>query len=213
MKVWTRNGVVAAIMLFVCAAVYLNWSYGKEVEAGADSAGGKLLGQATLVGSNTDDPLLGGKTEDDDAQQPSGDQASQNALGADNGEAEPAPSVEQTGYFPAARLNRQQARDSALSLLQDAAADEGADQASRDQANAAIQTMAVNTLAEAQVENLVTAKGYTDCVCFISDSSASVVVAAVEGGLTDADTARIMEIVKEETGLSASQIKIIPAEP
>ena len=195
MKIWKRNVVVAAIMLFVCAAVYLNWSYNKEVEAGSESANGKLLGEATLVGSTSDDPLLTDESGSDDSQTQDG--AAQ----------------EQTGYFSSARLNRQQARDSALSLLQNAAADEAADQTVKDEANASIQTMADNTLAEAQIENLVTAKGYDDCVCFIGDSSASVVVAAVEGGLTDTDTARIMEIVKEETGLNASQIKIMEAEP
>ena len=30
MKLWKRNAVVAAIVLFVCAAVYLNWSYSQE---------------------------------------------------------------------------------------------------------------------------------------------------------------------------------------
>lgn len=194
MKVWKRNVVVAAIMLFVCAAVYLNWSYSQEVEEGAQSAGGKLLGEATLVGSSSDDPLLTGET------------------GGNTDLTQEETLQEQTGYFSSARLNRQQARDSALSLLQEAAADEAADQAMKDEANASIQSLAANTLSEAQVENLVTAKGYADCICFIGDSSASVVVAAVEGGLTDTDTARIMEIVKEETDLSAAQITIIEAE-
>jgi stage III sporulation protein AH len=144
-----------------------------------------------LVSDISDDPLL--ETADQDS-----------ALSVQE--------QEQTGYFSAARLNRQQARDSALSLLQEAAGDETADQVMRDEANNSIQTMAAYTLSEAQVENLITAKGYEDCICFIGDSSASVVVAAVEGGLTDTDTARIMEIVKEETGLTAAQIKIIEAE-
>jgi stage III sporulation protein AH len=191
MKTWKRNMVVAVILLFVCAAVYLNWSYSQEVEAGTQSAGGKLLGEATLVAGVSDDPLL--EVADQDSAVSTQEQ-------------------EQTGYFSAARLNRQQARDSALSLLQDAAGDETADQTMRDQANTSIQTMAAYTLSEAQVENLITAKGYEDCICFLGDSSASVVVAAVEGGLTDTDTARIMEIVKEETGLTAAQIKIIEAE-
>jgi len=73
--------------------------------------------------------------------------------------------------------------------------------------------MAANTLSEAQIENLVIAKGYSECICFIDDTGASVVVAALENGLADADTARITEIVIEETGLPASQIKIIEAEP
>ena len=199
MKLWKRNAVVAAIVLFVCAAVYLNWSYGQEVDAGADASGGKLLGEATLVTGTTDDPLLS-------------DSGTAPSSSADGGQ-DTAGATEQTGYFSTARLNRQQARDSALGLLQDAANDESADQTMKDEANAAIQTMADNTLSEAQIENLVTAKGYSDCVCFINDASASVVVSAVEGGLTETDTARIMEIVMEETGLTAAQIKIIEAEP
>ena len=34
-----------------------------------------------------------------------------------------------------------------------------------------------DTLKEAQIENLVTAKGYVDCVTFMGDTSVSVVVA------------------------------------
>ena len=192
MKTWKRNMVVALIMLFVCAAVYLNWSYGKEVEEGAEAADGKLLGQATLVDGEID-PLL--NPSEEDVLQEDNDQKSL------------------TGYFSAARLNRQQARDSALSLLQDAAKDEAADQTIINEANASIQTMAANTLAEAQIENLVTAKGYGDCICFIDDSGASVVVAATENGLNDTDTARIMEIVQDETGFPALQIKIIETVP
>lgn len=191
MKTWKRNMVVALIMLFVCAAVYLNWSYGQEVEEGTEAADGKLLGEAALVDGNTDDALL--------------DVSSEDSL-QDDGK-------ERTGYFSAARLNRQQARDAALSLLRDAAEDAAADQKMKDEANASIQTMAAYTLAEAQIENLVTAKGYKECICFIDETGASVVVAATESGLIDADTARIMEIVQEETGLPATQIKIIEAEP
>ena len=193
MKVWKRNAVVAAIVLFVCVAVYLNWSYQKD---GATDVG-KTLGQAALVGGQTNDPLV------------SGPDASPAATGS------PAPegSAQSSGYFSAARLNRQQARDSALALLQDAAGSENADQTMKDEANEAIQTLASFTVSEAQIENLVTAKGYTDCVAFISDESISVVVSATEGGLTDADIAKITEIVTGETGYTASQIKIIEAEP
>ena len=33
-QLWKRNAVVAAIALFVCAAVYLNWNYEQEAAAG-----------------------------------------------------------------------------------------------------------------------------------------------------------------------------------
>ncbi len=199
MKLWKRNIVVAVIVLFVCAAVYLNWSYGQEVEEGAEVSESKLLGEATLVNSES------GSSQEDSA----GDGEDQGDTGENQEEEESA----ETGYFSSARLNRQQARDSALSLLQDAAADETADQTMIDAANASIQAMAASTLLEAQIENLITAKGYQDCICFISDESVTVVVATVEGGLTDVDTARISDIVVEETGLSVSDVTIVEADP
>lgn len=205
MKLWKRNAIVVAIMLFVGAAVYLNWSYGQKQE-GTSSPGGKVLGEASLVNGTANGSS--GQKDQPSASQPQGGQAQPGGS--------PAPSAGNsaaTGYFSSARLNRQQARDSALEILQQAAADAMADQKIIDDANASIQKLAANTLSEAQVENLVTAKGYTDCVCYINDNSASVVVSATETGLTDADTARIAEIVMEETGLSAGQIKIIEAQP
>ncbi len=112
-------------------------------------------------------------------------------------------------YFASARLTRQQARDSALALLQEAAAEENADQSVLDEAVASMQVLAANTLAEAQIENLVTAKGYEDCVVFMSDESVSVVVSTAGAGLTETDVARITDIVITETGYSAEGIKIM----
>ena len=203
MSVWKRNAVVVAIVLFVGAAVYLNWSYGREAAANSGAAdpdgGGKLLGQAALVNGKE-----GGKQGEDgktDAQ-PSADPSAQ-----------PSAAGEQTGYFASARLNRQQARDSALQLLQQAAADAGAQQDIIDEANASIQAMAALTMSEANVGNLITAKGYGDCVCFINDNSASVVVSSTENGLSENDVTKIMEIVKKETGLTADKITVIENEP
>ena len=183
-QLWRRNGVVAAVALFVCAAVYLNWSYEQDAQAG------KTLGQSTLVGSETVDPLLG---QEGIAQTDAGN-------------------TEANGYFSAARLNRQQARDSALSLLRDAASGEDADETVKTQVNDTIQTMADYTVTEAQIENLVLAKGYTDCVAFIGEESLSLAVAAPEGGLTEADTARLVDVVYQTSGYTADQIKIIEVE-
>jgi len=192
MKIWKRNAVVVVIVLFVGAAVYLNWSYGQKSDVDA-STSGKLLGEAALVSGKTEESAPPAET--------------------DAGENSTSSAQSSTGYFASARLNRQQARDSALEILQQAAADAMADQAVIDEANISIQTIADNIMAEAQIENLVTAKGYGDCVCYIDEDSASVVVAASEAGLTDTDTAKIAEIVKEETSFTINQIKIIEAEP
>ena len=199
-QLWKRNAVVAAIALFVCAAVYLNWSYGKDADAG------KTLGQSTMVGGRTDDPLVKGD--------------SSTAAAPEKGDASTAgdaPAGDTAGssgsaYFATARLNRQQARDSALSLLQDAAAREDADEAVKTQLNDNIQTMADYTVTEAQIENLVVAKGYTDCVAFIGEDTLSLAVSAPEGGLTESDTAKIVDVVNQTAGFTADQITIIEVE-
>ena len=196
-QLWKRNAVVAAIALFICAAVYLNWSYGQEAEAG------KTLGQSAMVGGNSSDPLVTG----DSSAQTGGTDSTQSGETQTSAQAE-------TGseYFATARLNRQQARDSALSLLQDAASREDADETVKTQVNDTIQTMADYTVTEAQIENLVIAKGYTDCVAFIGEDALSLAVAAPEGGLTEADPAKIVDVVNQSSGFTADQIKIIEVE-
>lgn len=209
MKLWKRNAVVAAIVLFVCVAVYLNWSYQKESVAGVDGrqgeSSGKVLGQAALV-SGTADPLLTGKGTPSYETSTAGENPA-----SDSAEVAP-PAATSTGYFATARLNRQQARDSALAMLRDAMNDETTQETAREEAGAAIETLASSAVSEAQIENLVIAKGYQDCVAFISGGGVSVVVSATEEGLQAADVARITEIVTGETGVPASQIKIIEAE-
>ena len=196
MKLWKRNAVVAAIVLFVCAAVYLNWSYSQEGMEGSTDTG-KVLGEAALVGGQAEDPLL---SETAPVSTVSGDEET-----TASGESS-------SSYFDSARLNRQQARDSALSLLQDAAAREDADETVKEQVNETIQTMADYTVTEAQIENLVVAKGYTDCVAFIGENSLSLAVSAPEGGLVEADTAKIVDVVNQAAGFTADQIKIIEVE-
>ena len=186
MKLWKRNAVVMAIAVFVCGAVYVNWDYGKQEEAAA----GKNLGESVLVANNSAVEGTEGA----------------GAAAQDGGK----PAGEKDGYFSNARLSRQQSRDSALTLLREAAEDENASQERVDEANAAIQTMANYTMTEAEIENMVMAKGYTNCFAFLNDNSISVVVSAPVDGLTDADVAKIGEIVMAQTGLQGDQIKIVP---
>lgn len=195
MKVWKRNAVVAAIVLFVCVAVYLNWSYGRSDTASSmngDSA--KTLGEAELVAAET------------------GELAAMDGSGEITAPVELAEEPGTEDYFAAARLSRQEARDEALSMLQSTVDDPNAAAEVVASAGESIEAMAAVTLTESEIEGLVTAKGYTDCVTYIGDNSVSVVVAAPEGDLQAADVAKITDIVMGETDFSASQVKIIQAE-
>ena len=184
-----RNAVVVTMAVLVCAAAALNWKYaGQEAQEGARDAGTKILGEAALV-SGTEDG------EDAPAAAP------EDETGVYTG----------SDYFASARLTRQQARDNAISLLQEAAEQENADQSVANEASQGIQVLASYTLAEAQIENLVTAKGYADCVAFMGDESVSVVVSTKSGDLTAEDVAKITDITMTETGFPAGNIKIMAA--
>lgn len=118
--------------------------------------------------------------------------------------------VEPGDYFSSARLSRKQARDNAISMLQAAEVDKNASEDVLNEASQALQVLAAYTVAEAQIENLVTAKGYADCVAFMGADSISVVVSDPDG-LDAADVARIKDIVVTETDYTPQQIKIMEA--
>lgn len=143
----------------------------------------KVLGQSTLVNGETVTPDADGTAE-------------ASAAGED--------------YFSTARLSRKQARDTAISMLEEAKSEENASQETAEEAAATLQVLAGYTVAETQIENLVVAKGYADCVAFMGADSISVVVSAPEG-LEAADVARIKDIVMAETSYSPGQIKIMEA--
>ena len=175
-----RNIVVATMAVLVCAAVGLNWKYsGQEAAQQAEETGTKILGEAALVSGQDGENLAEDTVYEGD------------------------------DYFASARLTRQQARDNAISLLQEAADQSGADAAVANEASEGIQVLAGYTMKEAQIENLVTAKGYTDCVAFMGEDSISVVVDTGTGELTAEDVAKITDIAMTETGYPASGIKIM----
>ena len=177
MKKAKRNIIIVTVMLFVCAAVYLNWSYNNS------------WGRA------------------DEAMVEAEDAAMAAAL-AEEEEAEAA-----FDYFAEARLTRQTSRDEALSLLQTAAASESASQETIDSAMDAIAAMAQWSMQETQVENLLIARGFEDCVVYMADGSVTVAVPAPAGGLSEADVARITETITAETDYDASQLRVIEIKP
>lgn len=128
-----------------------------------------------------------------------------------NGEAKDA---EATGagndYFATARLSRKQARDTAIGMLQEAQVDENAAEDVLNEASRTLQVLAAYTVAESQIESLVVAKGYADCVVFMGEETVSVVVSDPDG-LDAVDVARIKDIVVSETGYTPEQIKIMEA--
>ena len=110
-------------------------------------------------------------------------------------------------YFASAQLSREKARDEALDVLQTVIDSEDALQETKDAALADISRIALDIEQEANIESLVMAKGFSNCIAVINGDSISVIVET--DGLLANQVAQIKEIVYEQTGISPSGVKII----
>ena len=180
MKVWIKNVTAAAVLVTVCAGIYLNWMYteGSAPTSLPDTLDSeKLLDESMLVMSQ--------------------DEALQTAAGENADTA--------SDYFAAVRLSRQEARDSAVNLLQEAMSYDTAPE----KTGAELEELEAVALSEAQIESLVVAKGYADCVAYMSNEGISVAVAAPEQGLQQTDVAVITDIILTQSDYDVEDIRIV----
>jgi stage III sporulation protein AH len=178
MRNWKKNVVAAGVLITVCCGIYLNWMYADEQNAT------NLLDTLDSQKVMSDQLLnLGDQTVAGDGETVISD------------------------YFAAVRLSRQEARDAAVSLLQEAMTYGDADQLA--QSNAQLEQIIQTALCEAQIESLVIAKGYRDCVAYITENGISVAVAAPEGGIQQTDVAPIADIVLSQSTFDMTQIRVV----
>ncbi|MBO5092685.1 MAG: SpoIIIAH-like family protein [Clostridia bacterium] len=110
-------------------------------------------------------------------------------------------------YFAQTALSRQQARDEALEVLQTVAQSENALPEAVQSALNDIAQIAKDIENESNIETLVEAKGFEDCIAVISDGKATVIVQT--DGLLASEVAQINEIVYEQSGIMPTDLKII----
>ena len=177
MKKWKKNLMAAAVLLVVCAGIYMNWMYTNDQNV-----------------ADLTDKLDSDKIMNDDALSipVDGEQNLENNTITD--------------YFAAVRLSRQQARDSALEILQEAMA---YGDGNNGENSAQMESIIEMALCEATIESLVIAKGYTDCVAYMSETGISVAVASPEDGFDQQDAAIIADIVMSQTDFTYNDIRVV----
>jgi len=181
MKMFKRNAIILTVIVFVCAAVYLNWAYNRETVIPTDD----FTATDGLFYDGEDDLSAVGAEDEGDIASPVSD------------------------YFASARLARQQARDSAVSILRESTESTAASQESIDNSLASISAMAEFSLEEAEIESLIRAKGFSECVVFLNTDSITVTVPAPLEGLSESAISRITDVVLSETPLTYEQIKVV----
>ncbi len=179
-----RNIVLALVLVLVCAAAWLNWSYSNKWGK-ADSAMARAEDQMTSRAESDYTAVL----------------SQEGAEGVERAAA--------SEYFAQARLTRQESRDAALSLLETAACAESASQEVIDSAMSEITAMANYSMLESQIENELLAKEFADCMVYLSGEGCTIAIPSPADGLSEAAVARVVETVLSNTDYDASQVNII----
>ena len=112
-----------------------------------------------------------------------------------------------SNYFAQTILSRNQARDEALEVLKSVATSENALDETKETALNDISQIAKDIENEANIETLIEAKGFEQCITVISDGKATVIVKT--DGLLANEVAQINEIVYEIAGILPTDLKII----
>lgn len=198
MIIGRKQIVLAALVVALAAAIYLNWRFsqndgGFSLASLTSSGSSASIGDAAYV-NNT---VVSGQSKI--SSKASSGTASASSPSADN-------------VISQAKLTRQQTRDQADEVLQKVAADSNATASQRNQAVSGINGLAANITNEGNIESLIKAKGFKDCVVFINNGYVNVVVRSkTANDINQSDIIQIKDIVMEQTNVSADNIRITQA--
>ena len=193
MKFGKRQVILAALILALGSAVYLNWQFTspetlassselQETSGTTESAQQSSLGIAELVNNS----YVEVETVTDEIVS-----------------SEEIKAAETSAKLSEARIDRQTARDSALELLDDILSDVDSDSEAKKQAIEEASVIAQNMVKESNIETLIKAKGIKDAVVYISDDGCSVIVDKVGDNILV-----IQDIIVKETGLTTDKITV-----
>lgn len=194
----TRRVTALTLAAALVVAVYLNWQYartGAELETEAVNVSASAAEEAPV-------PITDGLMTEAEAV---------SSTNKNYGEAQLVSVSNDSGskFFEEARLKREKAHDAALDTIQKTlksaslSADEKKTYAQELTGNLE------NLNAETEIETLVKAKGFADCLCFLQADRADLTVMTSGDALTAAQVAQIRDIILSKSSVTAQNITVV----
>lgn len=198
----TRRATAVTLAAALAVACYLNWQYARTdmdsiaVETAA-SVGSSSSSSSSSPGQVTDALL----TEAEAA----------SAANKNYGEAQLVSVANDTGsqFFDEARLNREKAHDEALDTIQKTLKDSSLSDTEKAEYTAQLTASLEDINAENEIETLIKAKGFADCLCFLQSGRADLTVMTSGEALTAAQVAQIRDIVMSKSNVTAQNITVV----
>ncbi|MEM1483833.1 SpoIIIAH-like family protein [Oscillospiraceae bacterium PP1C4] len=117
------------------------------------------------------------------------------------------PSVDGEAYFAAAKVTRQRTRDESVETLKNMMADADVDANIKAEMALKATEIAKSIETEGKIENLIKAKGFTDCMVYYDMEGVDVVVKTT--GLEADQVAQMKDIILKETSVPVENISIV----
>ena len=179
----TRKATAITLAAALVIAVYLNWQYARTgVTLEEDAVNVSAVSQETVP--VTDELMT---------------------------EAEAVSIANNSGskFFEEARLKRTKAHDEAMDSIQKALKSASLSTEEKKEYTSQLTGNLADLNAENEIETLVKAKGFADCLCFLQSGRADLTVMTSGDALTAAQVAQIRDIVLSKSSVTAQNITVV----
>ena len=194
----TRKATAITLAAALVIAVYLNWQYARTDTGIAADEEAQVV-SAEPVQSDT---VLDGLPTEAEAV---------SSANKNYGEAQLVSVANNSGskFFEEARLKRTKAHDEAMDSIQKALKSASLSTEEKKEYTSQLTGNLADLNAENEIETLVKAKGFADCLCFLQSGRADLTVMTSGDALTAAQVAQIRDIVLSKSSVTAQNITVV----
>ena len=196
----TRRATAVTLTAALLIAVYLNWQYARTGSIETEE-------KAQMVAASVEEPVQAEAILDE---LPTEAEAVSSA-NKNYGEAQLVSVASDRGakFFEQARLKREKAHDEALDTIRKTMKSSSLSAEEKkeytDQMTAGLEDLN----AENEIETLIKAKGFADCLCFLQSGRADLTVMTSGEPLTAAQVAQIRDVVLSKSTVPAQNITVV----
>lgn len=211
-----RGMTMLALTAALGAAIYLNWSFSQQTPQTISTEDTAQDAVSVSAEADADAQAVQGKAEDTvavyDPLAAEDETVSQETADKNYGEAQLVSVSEDTGdeFFESARLSREKSRDEALDTIEKTLKNSSLSDEEKQTMTDTLKAQITNIETESELETLIKAKGFVDCVVMLDGTSANVTVMTENDALTAAEVTKIRDIILSKCSeIKAQDITVV----
>ena len=195
----TRRVTALTLAAALVIAVYLNWQYARADITPQTEDGTLMVSAEPVEAETTITDALPTEAEAASGVNKNYGEAQLVSVANDSG----------TRFFEQARLKREKAHDEAMDTLQKSLKSSSLTAEEKKEYTTQKAAGLEDLHAENEIETLVRAKGFADCLCFLQAGRADLTVMTAGEPLTAAQVAQIRDVVMNKSSVTAQNITVV----